>query len=66
MCYSGICRFEDYYGECKFPLHITEIKKRFPTAICHTDDSYKTALEEFDNIMKRINRKNKLNAIRNS
>jgi len=26
MCYSGRCRWENYQGDCNYPIHIKELK----------------------------------------
>ena len=54
MCYSGICRWEDYMGDCKFPNN-EEVRAKYPLPLCdiptckeeeeYLDDAYKKIQE---------------------
>jgi hypothetical protein len=37
MCYSGRCMWEDYMGDCNFPLCIKEVRDKYPHRLCGID-----------------------------
>lgn len=62
MCYSGNCIWEDHMGDCRFPLHIKEIRDRFPHRLCGIDvqsQEEQEWLDEQNDEVKRIQENHK-------
>ena len=62
MCYSGRCIWEDFMGDCRFPMN-KEVRDKYPFPLCSMTVESKEEQELLDEQYEDI--RNILNGIRN-
>lgn len=64
MCYSGRCIWEDFMGDCRFPMYIKEVREKYKYPNCGMNVQCEEEQVLIDNINKDI--KNIINKSNNS
>jgi hypothetical protein len=63
MCYSGKCRWEDYTGDCRFPMYVKVISVKYKHPNCNINiqsvEEQQHVDEINDDVKKIINNRNK-------
>lgn len=54
MCYSGICYWEDYEGNCRFPLDNQIIAKKYPHRLCGIGITSKEEEEHYNQELNKV------------
>jgi hypothetical protein len=66
MCYTGKCVWENYMGDCRFPIYIKEINVKYGKDRCNMQLSdYFLINKEIKKLEKIKLRKIKINSIKN-
>lgn len=62
MCYSGRCIWEDFMGNCRFPIHVKEVIEKYKYPNCGMDvqsPEEQEYVNEIDKDIKAILERNK-------